>query len=267
MTITKDFANIYKEYLRVTNDYKKHIKQIENMKRKVEKKQAIATEEEVNLIEKEELTEDDELTCNKDKIYFFSNGDKYIGKIEKNDLHGKGYYIMYDDGEMIMEYTGDFVNNLRDGVGQCRLRNGNLYIGEFKEDIISGTGQMNYKNGDEYIGQWENNKKHGIGMFTWNDKVRYNGEFKGGKMDGEGQCFDEHGNLIYQGEWKNNLIHGEGTYIWNEGKRYEGEFMYGKKHGKGKFYLNGELIYDGTWKFDKPSVLGRSLDELFSIKL
>ena len=43
--------------------------------------------------------------------------------------------------------------------------------------------------------------------------------------------------------------------------------MHGKKHGNGTFYLNGELIYEGTWKFDKPSVFGRSLDELFCVKL
>ena len=39
--------------------------------------------------------------------------------------------------------------------------------------------------------------------------------------------------------------------------------MHGKKHGKGSFYLNGELIYEGSWKFDKPSVFGRSLEEFF----
>ena len=97
--------------------------------------------------------------------------------------------------------------------------------------------------------------------------MRYDGDFKEGKMDGEGQCFDQNGNLIYEGQWKNNLIHGKGIYIWNEGKRYEGEFMHGKKHGKGKFYLNGELIYEGTWKFDKPSVFGRTLEELFYVRV
>ena len=45
------------------------------------------------------------------------------------------------------------------------------------------------------------------------------------------------------------------------------EEIYGKKHGKGSFYLNGELIYEGSWKFDKPSVFGRSLEEFFCVKL
>lgn len=267
MSISKDFVNIYKDYLREVNIYKKTIRSVENMKRKAEKKQAIATEEEMSLVEKDELNEEDEFSCSKDKIYYFSNGDKYIGKIQKNELHGRGYYVMYDDGKIIMEYLGEFENNLREGIGECKFENGNLYLGKFNEDLMNGIGQMSYSNGDEYIGEWKDGKKHGTGIFTWNDSVKYNGEFKEGKMDGEGQCFDCDGNLIYEGQWKNNLIHGFGTYIWSEDKRYEGEFMHGKKHGQGTFYLNGELIYEGTWKFDKPSVFGRSLDELFCVKL
>ena len=37
MSISKDFVNIYKEYLKEINSYKKTIKAVENMKRKAEK--------------------------------------------------------------------------------------------------------------------------------------------------------------------------------------------------------------------------------------
>ena len=110
-------------------------------------------------------------------------------------------------------------------------------------------------------------KKHGKGIYIWRDNSMYIGEFKNNKMDGYGVCYDCHGNIIYEGEWKNNLVHGKGTYIWEEGKRYEGEFLHGKKHGDGTFYLNNELVYEGTWKFDKPCIFDRSLDEIFAIKL
>ena len=140
MSISKDFVNIYKGYLREINIHKKTIKSVENMKRKVEKRQVIATEEEMHLVEKQELSEDDEFTCNKDKIYYFSNGDKYIGKIDKNELHGKGYYIMYNDGKTIMEYMGEFKNNLREGIGECKFENGNIYLGTFKNDLMDGIG-------------------------------------------------------------------------------------------------------------------------------
>ena len=49
--------------------------------------------------------------------------------------------------------------------------------------------------------------------------------------------------------------------------KQEDKFIHSKKHGDGIFYLNNELIYEGTWKFDKPCIFDRSLDELFSIKL
>ena len=267
MSESIDYVNIYKDYLKEINLFKKQLKIVDLMKKKAEKKQNFASKEEVFLLEKQELNEEDIFNCNKNKIYVLSNGDKYIGKIENNELHGRSYYIMYDNEDIIMEYKGDFKNNLRDGIGQCTFDNGNIYTGEFHEDLMNGLGEMIYSNEDKYIGQWKNNKKHGVGVFTWADGSRYNGEFVGGKMEGYGLCFDCHGNLIYEGEWKNNLIHGKGTYIWNEGKKYVGEFMHGKKHGVGTFYLDGELIYDGTWKFDKPSVFGRSLDELFSVKL
>ena len=60
MTISKDFVNIYKKYLREINDIKRSIKYIEHMKRKVEKKQLVANEEEIYLVEKQQLTKDDE---------------------------------------------------------------------------------------------------------------------------------------------------------------------------------------------------------------
>ena len=105
------------------------------------------------------------------------------------------------------------------------------------------------------------------GIYIWNDNSMYIGEFKIIKWMGMEYVYDCHGHIIYEGEWKNNLVHGKGNIIWEEGKRYEGEFLHGKKHGDGTFYLNNELVYEGTWKFDKPCIFDRSLDEIFSIKL
>ncbi|MFN1808388.1 hypothetical protein ACK2GQ_18390 [Clostridioides difficile] len=113
----------------------------------------------------------------------------------------------------------------------------------------------------------EKRKKDGKGIYKWSDGCIYAGEFKGGKMEGYGICYNSKGEVLYEGEWKNNLIHGKGTYIWEKGKKYIGEFMHGKKHGQGTFYLNNELVYEGTWKFDKPSIFDRTLDEIFSLRL
>ena len=62
---------------------------------------------------------------------------------------------MYNDSKVIMEYIGEFKNNLREGIGECKFENGNIYLGNFKDDLMDGIGQMSYSNGDEYIGELE----------------------------------------------------------------------------------------------------------------
>ena len=259
--------DIYNNYLKSINEVKKKIRSAENLKRKILKKNIEADKEDVEIVEKQFLLSENGTFNSKDaKIYCFSNGDRYIGKIENGKMNGLGIYIFSTEGEEELEYIGEFKDNLKDGSGQYVFPNGNIYIGHFKDDLNDGIGQIIYSNGNEYIGEFRNGKKNGLGIFKWNDGCMYYGKYKDNKMDGEGSCYNSLGVLIYEGEWKADQIHGKGTYIWNENKKYVGEFRNGKKHGFGKFYLNGELVYEGTWKFDKPSIFGRSLEEIFTVK-
>lgn len=203
------------------------------------------------------------------QIYRFSNGDMYIGRLLDGKMIGIGSYIFSPDeeleeGSINTEYIGNFSNGVRDGKGSFTFSNGNEYIGNFKENKSSGIGRMKYNNGDEYIGNWEDGKKEGLGIYTWENGYIYIGDFKDSKMDGNGSCFNSKGELVYDGEWKLGLIHGKGRYIWNKNKYYEGEFEQGQKHGEGIFYLYNEPVYNGTWKFDKPSIFDKSFDEVFS---
>lgn len=267
MSDIKDNVAMYNNYLKSINEVKRKVKSAQNLKRKALKKDIKADKEDVDLIEKQALTDENvDFNCNEVKIYTFSNKDKYIGKIQNGKMNGLGVYIFYiEDGEEL-EYLGEFKDNCKEGCGQYMFENGNTYIGHFENDIREGIGQIIYANGDEYIGNFKNGKKNGEGIFKWSDGCMYYGQYKDNKMDGEGSCYNASGVLIYEGQWKSNQIHGKGTYIWNENKKYIGEFRNGKKHGFGKFYLNGELVYEGTWKFDKPSIFGRSLDEIFTVK-
>ena len=262
MNLSKEYVDIYNNYIKYINEIKRECRFIEHMKNKSLKKDKKATEEEVLALEKNNTLNDD-----KNKIYNFSNGDIYIGKVSEGKLSGQGVYIVTSDDKTGFEYIGEFNNDEKDGRGMCTFSNGNIYIGGFTSDLMNGIGQMTYGNNDEYIGGWEKGHKQGQGIFRWSDGSIYIGEFRKSKREGHGICFDKEGNVIYDGEWKNNQTHGKGTYIWNEGKRYEGEFMYGKKHGYGTFYLNNELVYQGTWKSDKPSIFDKTLDEIFSFKL
>ena len=72
---------------------------------------------------------------------------------------------------------------MKNGLGMCTFKSGNIYIGNFLEDTINGMGQMVYKSKDEYMGNWLDGKKHGKGIYIWRDNSMYIGEFKNNKMD------------------------------------------------------------------------------------
>ena len=217
-------------------------------------------------------SEEDRLNLAKEndmvQIYRFSNGDMYIGRLLDGKLIGIGSYIFQpsedDDSNINTEYIGNFVNGVREGRGSFTFSNGNEYIGNFKANKSDGIGRIKYNNGDEYLGNWIEGRKEGLGIYTWSDGYIYIGDFKDGKMDGNGSCFNSKGELIYDGEWKLGQIHGKGKYIWNRNKWYEGDFQQGEKHGEGTFYLNGDPVYQGTWKFDKPSIFDKSFEDIIA---
>ncbi|MCR1953448.1 hypothetical protein NSA24_01215 [Clostridioides mangenotii] len=270
MNLSNEHMDTYKEYLKHIHNVNKLVKSVANMKRHSIKKELFANEEEIFELEgKKELEEENKSKKVKNKIYKFSNGDLYIGEVEGRNMHGKGCYEFFHvkGEENYTTYSGEFKEGKKCGCGEFKFENGNVYTGSFDEDTMNGIGQIIYNSSDVYIGNWENGKKNDFGIYIWSDNYVYAGDFKDGKMDGQGICYNDLGEIIYNGEWKNNLIDGLGVYNWGNGKRYEGEFFQGKKHGKGIFYLNDELVYDGTWKFDKPSIFDKSLDEIFSLRL
>lgn len=270
MNLYREYIDIYNNYMKYINEVKRECRSIEHMKSRVLKKDKKASEEEIKALENNNEIDDGKEVIDsrsKNKIYKFVNGDTYIGKVINGKLNGKGVYIVSPDETIGFEYVGEFKEDEKEGRGMCTFTNGNLYTGRFKVDLMDGIGQMIYRNKDEYIGVWEKGHKQGHGIYRWSEGTIYIGEFRKSKREGNGICYDKEGNVIYEGEWKNNLTHGEGTYIWNEGKKYVGEFMYGKRHGYGTFYLNNELAYQGTWKYDKPSIFDKTLDEIFSFKL
>lgn len=200
-----------------------------------------------------------------ERIYEFSNGDIYIGKMINNKMHGMGNYIFYSEREIKNEYVGEFKNNNREGKGFYKFSNGDEYTGSFKREMANGIGRMVYNSGAEYLGEWKDSRKEGYGFYQWKEGDIYIGEFKQGKFNGRGCCFNKYGNLVYEGQWINNVINGKGRFIWEDGKSYEGDFKNGKKHGKGTFYTEkGEILYSGTWENDEPVIFGMSFEEVFT---
>lgn len=114
MSDTKNNVSIYNEYLKSINDVKRKVRNAQNIKRKALKKDINASEEDIKLIENKALTNEKiGFNCNDIKIYCFSNGDKYIGKIKDAQMNGIGVYSFFTEDERILEYSGEFKDNIK----------------------------------------------------------------------------------------------------------------------------------------------------------
>ena len=133
----------------------------------------------------------------------YPNGDVYEGELKDNLPHGKGKIIKtIPKLNRTFEYTGDFKNGLKEGLG--------------KSIILTGPSK-----GSTNEGEWKNDKQNGKGKFffvTPDGKQHWYGE--GFFVDGylEGQCTfkiidlkDEMNNTDYVGEMKETQYHGQGT--------------------------------------------------------
>lgn len=82
----------------------------------------------------------------------------------------------------------------RHGYGAIRkpLPNGDyerIYMGDWIANLRHGLGKQFFTNGI-YYGQWENDKRHGLGiMWFYDNGAFYIGEWKLGKFDGAGVFF------------------------------------------------------------------------------
>lgn len=88
--------------------------------------------------------------------FLFENGDKYIG-YTKNDLkHGQGKYIVKNNERdlpnLIIEYSGEWKNNLRHGIMTTTTRDGNSYTNYYnygeQGKPVNFTGEYMYHAGE-----------------------------------------------------------------------------------------------------------------------
>ncbi|XP_053813088.1 radial spoke head 10 homolog B-like isoform X2 [Vidua chalybeata] len=141
----------------------------------------------------------------------------YIGYWCNGKRHGKGN--IYYDQEQTSWYSGDWVNNVREGWGFRRYRSGNTYFGQWKKNLQHGRGKMTWlTDNQEYEGQWECGVQHGSGMHT---------------------CFLKRMEMSqyplqnkYVGDFVKGERHGRGTFLYADGAMYSGEWVHNKKHGK-----------------------------------
>ena len=148
-----------------------------------------------------------------------------------------------------LTYTGEWRDGKKNGKGECKWLNGNIFDGEWKDDHLL-KGKLTFKDGDIYDGEWKNNKREGKGKYTFKDGDIYDGEWKNDKYEGKGKLTFKDGE-IYDGEWKNDKYDGKGKATYSNSNIYIGEWKNGKREGKGKYTFKDGSVYIGEWKNDK----------------
>ncbi|NXV79451.1 R10B2 protein, partial [Atlantisia rogersi] len=166
---------------------------------------------------------------------FFRSGThpvSYIGYWFKGKRHGKG--TIYYDQECTSWYSGDWVNNIREGWGTRCYRSGNIYEGQWEKNVCHGKGRMRWLTANqEYMGQWVHGIQQGYGTHIWYLK----------RMPVPQYCLRNE----YVGDFVKGQRHGHGKFLYASGAVYDGEWVCNKKHGKGKFVFKNSHVYEGEF--------------------
>ncbi|XP_065706888.2 radial spoke head 10 homolog B2-like isoform X1 [Patagioenas fasciata] len=170
---------------------------------------------------------------------FFRSGTcpvSYIGYWYKGKRHGKG--TVYYDKEHTSWYSGDWVNNVKEGWGMRCYKSGNTYEGQWEKNVRHGKGRMRWLTANqEYMGQWAYGIQHGYGTHIWFLKRIPMSQYPLRNQ--------------YIGDFVNGQRHGHGKFIYASGAVYDGEWVCNKKHGKGKFVFKNGHVYEGGFIDDR----------------
>ncbi|UTW66665.1 hypothetical protein KFE94_00710 [bacterium SCSIO 12643] len=133
-----------------------------------------------------------------------------------------------------------------------------VYIGEFKNDIAEGFGTMKYKDGSWYEGTFVGNVPHGYGTYSFGNGQMYIGEIFEGAFKGLGVQIskDAEGRVeeIRLGYYEDDQLNGMGATVIYGGDIYVGEFSKGDYWGFGAC-LFGDGKNPDAGKFRKNKLL------------
>ncbi|NXY62502.1 R10B2 protein, partial [Callaeas wilsoni] len=161
----------------------------------------------------------------------------YFGYWCNGKRHGKG--VIYYDQEQTSWYSGEWVNNVREGWGSRCYRSGNTYEGQWEKNLRHGHGKMKWLTANqEYTGQWACGIQHGCGIHTWFLERMHMSQYP---LRNE-----------YVGDFVKGERHGRGTFIYADGAMYSGEWDCNKKHGKGIFVFKNGHVFQGEFVNDHP---------------
>lgn len=147
-------------------------------------------------------------------VYYFPNGDVYIGEWVRNQMEGKGTYF-YIEGDV---YDGTFVEGTKDGFGTFYYTNGHLFHGEWVNDNKAGKGIYVYGSDHErFEGEWKFNVKEGYGFYYYASGECVEGRWFNNIKQYSKIVMTEDGRDTMNEDEKNNL------YQYGLAEFYEGE--------------------------------------------
>ena len=180
---------------------------------------------------------------------------KIIGIFKDNNICGIGIEDSTEGGYV---YSGEFVNNQKEGYGTIEWKDGAKYQGEFKENQINGYGMIQYPDDKFYQGEVRNGKMDGFGEFFWKDERKYIGHYKNDRRNGFGvfifKVDEPQKNRNTNSFKKNTLINSFSAYLgfWNNGNM----------DGFGMKVTKEEVKY-GLWE---NGIKRKSLENNFALK-
>lgn len=140
--------------------------------------------------------------------------------------------------------------NLENGQKKI-LTEGGTYIGYTDEyDNFQGQGVYIFDNGSYLLGNFLDNMLNGEGEeYDENGELIYQGKYKMGERSGKGILNYSDGS-VYEGKLKNSSRNGKGTYKDADGDTFTGIWVDDKKHGKGIFHWSTGQCWEGKFKND-----------------
>ena len=167
---------------------------------------------------------------------------KITGIFKDNNICGIGIEDSTEGGYI---YSGEFVNNQKEGYGTIEWKDGAKYQGEFKDNQINGYGIIEYPDDKFYQGEMRNGRMDGFGEFFWKDERKYIGNYKNDRRNGFGV-------FIFKAyESNNNINRNPNIYkkfsLINNFSAYLGFWKDGNMDGFGMKVTKDEIKY-GLWE-------------------
>lgn len=154
------------------------------------------------------------------------------------------------------EYTGEFVDGIRNGYGVMRFENYDCYTGDWMDGQMNGVGKYEFYDEKKdrythiYEGQFYQGCREGKGKMTYANRDVYQGMWQNNRRTGEGICWFANGN-VFHGIWKfDSMV--RGVYRKKSGELYDGELKDGKYNGYGKLFWPSGNWFEGIFKENKP---------------